>query len=259
MESRALTTPAKAPTAKKPKLATPAPAAAAKPLKAKQAGRTFRERFLAELTRQSGGEAKLVTNAAMREALGWSEATYNRTKINLRDEGIIILGRGAGGKVGFSELPGEKKQKLKVFISYSHSDEKVKDLLIKHLKPLKRLSLIDDWHDRKLMAGDNWGAEIEKNLVSADLFIAIVSADFINSKYCYDIEMEAALERHDQGHARVIPVIASHCLWKYSPLASIHALPTDGKPIETWQYEDEAMVTVVEGIKAIAEQMLGLS
>ena len=54
-----------------------------------------------------------------------------------------------------AEVPGSKAPSaLKLFISYSHQDEDIKNELLKHLSPLKRLNLISDWHDRKIEAGD---------------------------------------------------------------------------------------------------------
>src|SRR5258708_7682501 len=88
-----------------------------------------------------------------------------------------------------------RRTKSEVFISYSHADEKLKESFLKHLKPLERMNLISSWHDRKLLAGDDWGAEISQNLEKADVVLLLVSIDFINSKYCYDIELDRALER----------------------------------------------------------------
>jgi hypothetical protein len=250
--------PAKRPAAKIAAI-VPQKAAARKPAAAKK-GKTFRQRFLDELKEQSGGEQKLLSNSSIREALGWSDAVYNRTKQSLKDENAIVVGKGRGGTVGLAEDPSASKEKLlKVFISYSHGDEKYKNLIIKHIRPLKRLRLIEEWHDRKILAGESWGNEIAKNLDSADIVIALISADFINSNYCYDIEMERALQRHDEEEAKLIPVIISPCLWKYSPFAKIQALPTDGKPVVLWDNEDEAMVLVAEAIKTVAERVLGIA
>jgi hypothetical protein len=43
-----------------------------------------------------------------------------------------------------------------MFIAYSHVDEELKNELLKHLEPLKRLDLIETWHDQKIKAGDEW-------------------------------------------------------------------------------------------------------
>jgi hypothetical protein len=96
---------------------------------------------------------------------------------------------------------------LEVFFSYSHKDEAMCDELNAHLAALKHQSVIKNWTDRRITAGDGWRYEIEKHLDSADLILLLVSSDFINSDFCYLIETSRALLRHESGDARVIPVI----------------------------------------------------
>lgn len=141
----------------------------------------------------------------------------------------------------------------KLFFSYSHADENFRDTLEKHLSALKHEGLIDSWHDRKIRAGDEFENVIDENLKQADVILLLISADFIASRYCFEIEMKRALERHAEGTARVIPIILRHCDWKTMPFAKIMAAPTDGKPIKAWADIDEAYTDVAGHIrKALA-------
>ncbi|AZN73344.1 toll/interleukin-1 receptor domain-containing protein [Georhizobium profundi] len=137
----------------------------------------------------------------------------------------------------------------KLFFSYSHADEGFRDTLEKHLSALKHEGLIDTWHDRRIPAGDEIDSAIDVNLEQADVILLLVSADFIASRYCFDIEMARALERHGEGTARVIPVILRHCDWKTMPFAKLLAAPTDGKPIKAWADIDEAYTDVAGHIR----------
>lgn len=56
-------------------------------------------------------------------------------------------------------------------------------------------------------AGDEWRAQIERNLDSANVILLLVSADFIASDYGRSEEVSRALARHAAGEARAIPVI----------------------------------------------------
>lgn len=172
----------------------------------------------------------------------------------LVSDGSIIVGRGYSGSVGLAGGP--DSQALKIFISYSHTDEKLKDALHKHLKPLERMNLISGWHDRKLLAGDEWGMEISRNLEEADVILLLVTIDFINSKYCYDIELDRALERHAAGSCCVVPIILRGCLWQHTPFSKLQALPRDGKPATSWPDIDDAFTNVAEGIRLVAEDIL---
>ena len=61
--------------------------------------------------------------------------------------------------------------------------------------------MIESWDDRQIKAGDEWGGEIDQKLEAADIIILVISVDFINSPYCYDVEMTRAMERHESGEA----------------------------------------------------------
>jgi hypothetical protein len=117
----------------------------------------------------------------------------------------------------------------KVFFSYSHVDEALRDRLEIHLSLLKRQGLIESWHDRRITAGSDLDASISKNLEEADVILLLVSADFIASEYCYSREMTRALERHWEDSARVIPVILQPCDWYGAPFGKLLAAPKDGK------------------------------
>jgi hypothetical protein len=219
--------------------------------------RSYREIFLQKLGESSENSPKLVNNKTLRNALGWAEERYQRIKEELVAENAIVATRGGpGGAVSLlTGVPNAAvPSALNLFISYSHSDEAVKNELVKHLSPLKRQRLVAHWHDREILAGESWRSTISKNLVEADIVILLISIDFINSEYCYSIEMEDAPERAATGRAVVIPVIARSCMWKSSPFASLQALPTDGKAISTWQDRDEALTIVSEGIRLVAER-----
>jgi hypothetical protein len=220
----------------------------------KKPRRTYAQMFTEKLRELSGSEQKLITNPTLREALGWDQERYDRIKAQLIDERALIVGRGQGGLVGLSSAPGISA--LKVFVSYSHADEKQKDDLLKHLSPLKRMNLIAEWHDRKLRPGEEWDATISKNLESADIILLLVSIDFINSRYCYDIELEKALELNAAGKCVVIPVILRSCLWQHTPFAKLQALPRDGKAVSSWTDPDEAFAIVAEGVRVAAEALL---
>src|SRR5262245_50373765 len=103
--------------------------------------------------------------------------------------------------------PAKPPQPIKIFYSYSHKDEGLRNELEKHLSVLKRSGVIAGWHDRKIVRGAEWSSEIDEHLETADIILLLVSSDFIASDYCYEIEMKRAMERHALRTARVIPII----------------------------------------------------
>src|SRR5258708_4414882 len=108
-----------------------------------------------------------------------------------------------------------------IFFCYAHEDEALLNKLKAHLKPLQRRGLIDTWHDREIGAGTAWEQEIKQHLDAAQIVLLLVSPDFMNSEYCYSIEMKHALERHARGEAKVIPVILRPVYWQEEPLGKL--------------------------------------
>ena len=146
-------------------------------------------------------------------------------------------------------------KKIQLFYSYSHKDEKLRDEMETHLKILQRAGYIDSWYDRKIPAGEEWKDQIDVNLERADIILLLISADFIASDYCYDIEMTRALERHKNGEARVIPVIVRDANWQIAPFAKLQALPKDVRAVTLWEDKDSAWRNVSEGIEQVVNEM----
>ncbi len=145
---------------------------------------------------------------------------------------------------------------LKIFLSYSHEDEKMKTELDKNLVGLKRSNTIEVWQDRAIMAGDVWGEQISNALAAADIILLLISVDFNNSQYIWDKELKIALERHEKNEARVIPVILRTCDWSDMPYAKLQALPTGAIPISSFADMDVAYTNVAKGIRMVADHML---
>jgi predicted aspartyl protease len=144
---------------------------------------------------------------------------------------------------------------VRVFYSYSHKDEKLRDKLAAHLDILKRNGIISAWHDRRISAGTGWTGEIDDHLNRADIILLLISAEFIASDYCYDKEMTRAMERHETGEARVIPVILRPCDWAGAPFGKLQGLPKDMKPVTSWTSRDEAFKGVAVGIRKAAQEL----
>jgi TIR domain len=87
----------------------------------------------------------------------------------------------------------DQPKPIGLFYSYSHKDEDLRRKLETHLAALRRGGLIAEWRDRKLEPGDAGRDEIDRHLTSADSVLLLVSADFMDSDYCWGEEMTRAL------------------------------------------------------------------
>lgn len=144
---------------------------------------------------------------------------------------------------------------IKIFCCYAHEDEALLNKLRAQLRPLEREGLIELWHDRDISAGTEWEREIDTCLNTAGIILLLVSPDFMNSDYCYSIEMKRALEGHERGKACVIPIILRPIDLKGAPFEKLQVLPTNAKAITSWRNRDKAFLDVEEGIRKDIQQM----
>lgn len=144
--------------------------------------------------------------------------------------------------------------KVELFISYAHTDEKLRIELENHLKVLEKTNIISTWHDRKIIAGSEWRSEIDEHLRSSQIILLLISSDFIASEYCYGQEMHIAIQRHYNNEAIVIPIIlrAVDGL-ELTPFGKLRVLPKNTEPITSWNNLDEAFSNVVKGVREIIE------
>ena len=141
-----------------------------------------------------------------------------------------------------------------VFFSYSHADEDLRNQLEKQLTMLKRQGVIEIWHDRRIDAGEDLNRAIDDHINTDDIILLLVSADFIASDYCYNIEMQRAMERHTKREAIVIPVILRACDWHHAPFGNLMAVPRDGKPVTQWTDIDDAFLQVAKAVRDAAQR-----
>ncbi len=89
-----------------------------------------------------------------------------------------------------TDQPQPKPTPVSVFYSSAHEDEALRKELEKHLSSLRRQKLISEWHDRQIGAGTEWAPQIDEHLKTASIILLLISSDFMDSDYCYGIEME---------------------------------------------------------------------
>jgi hypothetical protein len=140
-----------------------------------------------------------------------------------------------------------------IFFSYSHKDEALRNELEAHLALLKHEGLVESWHDRRIVAGEELDEAIFSQLETANIILLLVSSDFMSSNYCYSREMTRAMERHYAQEAKVIPIILRHCDWNNAPFGKLMAVPRDAKPVTSWPDRDEAFTDVAKQIRQAVE------
>lgn len=120
---------------------------------------------------------------------------------------------------------------VRIFVSYSHLD----NTWFKRLSPLLKFKMNPQiahvWHDHELKAGDPWDEEIRKELESMQVFICLISFDFLASDYIMDVELPCALNRQKKGEVEIVPVILFpiDLEKEHAALHAFNPLPAFGK------------------------------
>lgn len=143
-----------------------------------------------------------------------------------------------------------------LFYSYSHEDKKYKNNLQTAIASLKYIKLLKDWSDQNILAGGKISKEIKEKMDETDIFVFLLSSDFIESKACKK-EWDYAKQLANEGKPIFrIPIILRDCCWMdFLGSDDIKALPEDGKPVANFQQEDTAWSQVYIGVKDIINEM----
>lgn len=131
------------------------------------------------------------------------------TKVDLADNPMCVEEK----DIDMKEKQGIKtmtKNKMNIFISYSHQDEEWLKRLKVHLNGLaKYYNTIDVWDDKRLRAGDRWNKEITKALCNSNVALLLVSANFIASDYIQNNELQPILKKAENNGVKIIPIFVS--------------------------------------------------
>ncbi|GAB4047086.1 hypothetical protein GCM10028810_28640 [Spirosoma litoris] len=99
-----------------------------------------------------------------------------------------------------------------------------------HLNPLKRREDIEFWYDYSVLPGDNWNDIISDKIRESNIFILLISADFLASDFIYQ-QLELILTNKNREYVKIIPILIRDCYWRDVLPKSYQILPTNGTPI----------------------------
>lgn len=138
-----------------------------------------------------------------------------------------------------------------VYIAYVPADEAFLHRLRVQLSVVEQIGLLDAWHDEEVAVGVDRETAMLASLQNSEIIVLLISADFFASSFAYEQELKIALELHEAGRAKVLPVILRACAWEYTPLSKFEQiLPHKEYPVnhQHWQSSDRAFDLVVDAI-----------
>jgi len=121
-----------------------------------------------------------------------------------------------------------------LFVSYSHENT----VWFKRLAPVLSFrsqpaipEIPRAWHDNELKAGDRWDKEIRDALDKMDIFVCLLSYEFLASRYIMEVELPRALARARNGEVQILPIILfpMNLAREHPVLHSYNPLPAFGQ------------------------------
>lgn len=119
----------------------------------------------------------------------------------------------------------------RIFISYSHKDQKYVDELKTMLAPAIRDDRIDVWDDRRIEPGAKWREEIQKALESTSTAVLMVSTTFLNSQFILRHELQPLLAAASEKGVRIFWICVNPCLYDQTEIASYQAAHDPARPL----------------------------
>jgi len=122
----------------------------------------------------------------------------------------------------------------RVFVSYSRNDKRWRDSLHRMLAPLLREKQLKIWDDTYITPGARWFEAITDAISSAKAAVFLVSADFLDSDFIIQHELNPVLEAAEKKHIIVLWFTIDHCLYQHTNLARYQAVNDPAKPLNSF-------------------------
>ena len=153
----------------------------------------------------------------------------------------------------------KKARSVRLFVSYSHENSAWSKRLFPVLKVRANVDALQPWHDTELRAGDRWDKEVRAELERMDIFLCLVSFEFLASDYLRDVELPRAKARHENGEIEVVPVVLYQVNLKHDCefLHQLNPLPEWGKCWRDFEKDgdwNDALYPIGNGIKQAIEK-----
>jgi hypothetical protein len=153
----------------------------------------------------------------------------------------------------------KKARPLRLFVSYSHENAAWCKRLQPVLKVKANVDAVQPWHDTELKAGDRWDKEIRVELDRMDIFLCLVSFQFLASGYIPSVKLPRAKARHKNGEIEVVPVVLypmnlkhdCEFLYQLNPLPAWDKSWRDLEKDGDW---NDALHPIGEGVKQAVEK-----
>lgn len=146
---------------------------------------------------------------------------------------------------------------VRLFVGYAHDDERQLKRLDAILDVLEQQHGLTSWRDKRLIAGEEWDAEIRRRLEDMDIFLFIASQTSLVRPYIKDPELRRARERREVGEVEIVTVKLEPCASDEDPfLGKLQRLAAKFKNIaeaslksSAWEQVRKDLLPVIQRVR----------
>lgn len=146
---------------------------------------------------------------------------------------------------------------FRLFLAYSHLDDRFRQDLERQLRLLARKRPFSWWGEHRIVPGQPRNTVMEQALGDSDIILLLVSIHFLADDFCWSYLLASAVERHQRKDALVIPVHVRPCAWEDTPVAQLQGVPRDGRAVSQWGDKHMAWTVVARGIQEALDAWYG--
>ena len=152
-------------------------------------------------------------------------------------------------------MPNPTPERDRVFISYSHKDDKWLQALQTHLAPFIRVKNLQVWDDTHIPPGAKWKPEIEMALAATKVAVLLVSPDFLASKFINEEELPAFLDAAEKEGLKILWIPVRPSSYKLTKINDYQSVYKPNRPLSrlTEDEQEEAWVEICDKIQATYE------
>jgi len=134
----------------------------------------------------------------------------------------------------------------KIFLSYSRNDDRLARAFADMITALPHVKLFKD--DRSISAGDDWTERIRVALGEMDVFVALVSRHWSNSRWCQKEYQDA-----ERRAVPIVPVYLDPCPFDLLPIARHQGFKAPGGKAITQFHGAQQTFQISESVRCIAD------
>ncbi len=127
----------------------------------------------------------------------------------------------------------------KIFISYARQDKEFLNSLVSQFSPFTKTDSVDLWWDEKIELGSRWESDISRKIEESDIFIMLISSNYIESDYCFDKEARHAYQLYLQDRTTIIPIYVSPVSIENLWIGDLNVFPSLSNPLANSPEKEE--------------------